>query len=430
MKMELSISKKITIFFLLGALISYIFQSVLDNFGFEVAPFFFTGLAFIASFFIHSEKATNIWLLDIFVIIGLISIVFSIFFIESYQPSVGLIAFLAVYINLITWLLFLRKLNKGELETTLELFTRVLIALGCILSISGIFQTFVDRSILGFASNDLYSDEEAMSSGNFVPRATGLMGSAQNYGFLVGVVFAISLVFPIKRTIIRIGIIVLLLSGIVVSGSRSSSMCFIVAVVLLFALWVNKVKVNRALLAVGFLLIAILICCSCFIGNIDILNDRTFSRLSNFDMSNTFAIYKEVVNSLTLDKVLVGNGLGSNVWTVYQLLGSDGYFQVYGESYSSVESYILSLLVQCGVSAPVVFCCLYFRALFQAIRVNRIWLMFLLCLAVNIVFTPSFSGMAISFIGWPFILAPLIRKELSDKHKRVTAVLPEENERI
>lgn len=430
MKMELSISKKITIFFLLGALISYIFQSVLDNFGFEVAPFFFTGLAFIASFFIHSEKATNIWLLDIFVIIGLISIIFSFFFIESYQPSVGLIAFLAVYINLITWLLFLRKLNKGELETTLELFTRVLIALGCILSISGIFQTFVDRSILGFASNDLYSDEEAMSSGNFVPRATGLMGSAQNYGFLVGVVFAISLVFPIKRTIIRIGIIVLLLSGIVVSGSRSSSMCFIVAVVLLFALWVNKVKVNRALLAVGFLLIAILICCSCFIGNIDILNDRTFSRLSNFDMSNTFAIYKEVVNSLTLDKVLVGNGLGSNVWTVYQLLGSDGYFQVYGESYSSVESYILSLLVQCGVSAPVVFCCLYFRALFQAIRVNRIWLMFLLCLAVNIVFTPSFSGMAISFIGWPFILAPLIRKELSDKHKRVTAVLPEENERI
>lgn len=50
-KMELSLSKKITLYFLLGALTSYIFQSVLDNFSFGMAPFFFTGLAFIASFF-------------------------------------------------------------------------------------------------------------------------------------------------------------------------------------------------------------------------------------------------------------------------------------------------------------------------------------------------------------------------------------------
>lgn len=428
--MELSISKKITLFFLLGALVSYIFQSVLDNFGFGTTPFFFTGLAFMASFFIRSEKTANIWLLNIFVIIGLVSILLSAFLIESYQLSVGLIAFLVVYINLVTWLLFLRKLNKSELEITLKLFTKALIVLGCLLSISGIFQTFVDRSIFGFASNDLYSDEEAMSSGNYVPRATGLMGSAQNYGFLVGVVFAISLVFPIKRTIIRIGVLIILLFGIVVSGSRSSSMCFVVAVVLLFALWVDKVKVNRALLAIGFLLAAIVISFSCLAGGIDILNDRTFSRLSNFDMSNTFAIYNEVLKNLTFDQVLVGNGLGSNVWTVYQFLGADSYFQVYGESYSSVESYMLSLLVQCGISAPIVFCCFYFKSLFQAIGFSRICLMFLLCLAVNIVFTPSFSGMAVSFISWPFILAPLIGKELSDKYKKIATVFSEENERI
>lgn len=362
--------------------------------------------------------------------IGLISTLLSVFLTESYQPSTGLIAFLAVYVNLITWFLFLRKLNKSELEVTLELFVRTLIVLGCILSISGIFQTFVDRSIFGFASNDLYSDEEAMSSGNFVPRATGLMGSAQNYGFLVGVVFAISLVFPIKRTIIKVGVIIILLFGIVVSGSRSSSMCVVVAAALFFALWIGKVKVNRALLVIGFLLAAVVMSCSCFIGNIDILNDRTFSRLSNFDMSNTFAIYKEVLDSLTIEQVLIGNGLGSNVWTVYQLLGADGYLQIYGESYSSVESYILSLLVQCGISAPIIFCCFYFRSLFQAIGFSEICLMFLLCLAVNIVFTPSFSGMAISFIGWPFVLAPLIQKELSSKCEERTTVLSEENEKI
>lgn len=428
--MELSISKKITLYFLLGALIAYIFQSVLDSFSLGMAPFFFTSLAFIASFFIHSEKACNIWLLNIFVAIGLISALLSVFLIESYQLSAGLIAFLAVYINLITWLLFLRKLNKSELEATLELFVQALIVLGCILSISGIFQTFVDRSIFGFASNDLYSDEEAMSSGNFVPRATGLMGSAQNYGFLVGVVFAISLVFPIKKTIIKVGVIIILLFGIAVSGSRSSSMCFVVAVTLFIVLWIGKVKVNKVLLVIVFLLTAVVISCSCFIGSIDILNDRTFSRLSNFDMSNTFAVYKEVLDSLTIEQALIGNGLGSNVWTVYQLLGADSYLQVYGESYSSVESYMLSLLVQCGISAPLIFCCFYFRSLFQAIGFSKICLMFLLCLAVNITFTPSFSGMAISFIGWPFVLVPLIQKELSDKRKERRTVLSEENEKI
>ena len=91
---------------------------------------------------------------------------------------------------------------------------------------------------------------------------------------------------------------------------------------------------------------------------------------------------------------------------------------------------MLSLLVQCGISAPIVFCCFYFKSLFQAIGFSRICLMFLLCLAVNIVFTPSFSGMAVSFISWPFILAPLIGKELSDKYKKIATVFSEENERI
>lgn len=428
--MASSVNIKITLFFLLGALIAYIFQSVLDSFGLGVAPFFFTGIAFMTSFFIRTKKAVNIWSVNIFVIIGLLSILLSILFVDSYRLRAGIIAFLAVYINLLTWLLFLRKLKQNELERTLELIVRTLIVLGCVLAITGIIQTFVDRSLFGFATNDLYSDEEAMSSGNFVPRATGLMGSAQNYGFLVGVVFAISLVTPFRKAIIKAGVIIILLCGIAVSGSRSSSICLIVAIVFFLILWIDKIKASKALLVIVCLSAAIVISWGCFIGDIDFLNDRTFSRLSNFDMSSTFVVYREVLNGLTVNQVVVGNGLGSNVWTVYQLLGVDAYLQTYGESYSSVESYILSLFIQCGISAPIVFCYLYFKSVFRAIGFSRICLMFLLCLAVNIVFTPSFSGLAISFIGWPFILIPLINKELSGKHKLVTTASLKENEEI
>lgn len=428
--MTSSINKKITLFSLLGALTAYIFQSVLDSFGLGIAPFFFTGIAFVASFFIHTEKSVNIWSLNIFVIIGLLSILISILFVDSYQIRAGIIALLAVYINLLTWLLFLRKLDKNELERTLELIVRALIVLGCVLAITGIIQTFVDRSLFGFATNGLYSDEEAMSSGNVVPRATGLMGSAQNYGFLVGAVFAISLVVPFRKAVIKAGVIIILLCGVVVSGSRSSSICFVVAIVLFLILWINKMRVSKVLLVIACLSAVIVICCGCFIGNVDLLNDRTLSRLSNFDMSNTFEVYREVLNGLTPNQAIAGNGLGSNVWTVYQFLGADGYFQTYGETYSSVESYILSLLIQCGISAPIVFCYFYFKSLFHAIGFSRICFMFLVCLAVNIVFTPSFSGLAISFIGWPFILIPLINEELSGKHKLMAAASLKENEGI
>ena len=112
---------------------------------------------------------------------------------------------------------------------------------------------------------------------------------------------------------------------------------------------------------------------------------------------------------------MAGNGIGYASWTVYQILGTADYMSAYGVPYSSVESYFLLLFVQSGLLGLFALIVLFGVAFLKSWRLSQTSFVFLLSLFVNMVLTPSFSGMAISFIGWLFVAYSLF---CADSFKR------------
>ena len=118
-------------------------------------------------------------------------------------------------------------------------------------------------------------------------------------------------------------------------------------------------------------------------------------------------VYQGYLEDNSLFDVFIGKGIGYNERLVARYLGND-YYSVFGSYYSSFESYLLSLLMQTGVLGLMSFLVIYFKGLKSAYRKNMVlYCSVLIGVLINIAFTPSFNGLAMSFIIWPLILFPI-----------------------
>ena len=161
----------------------------------------------------------------IYVFSIIISLVFSFI---STNFIISLAGFLSAYLNFFIAFFLLGSMDAEEKSIFLSKYLDFLVFLSVVSSILGIYQTFFDASIFGFASNDIYGDANILATGRYTIRATALLGSAQNYGLFTGATFCLAL-FKKNKTKVDYCKILVILIGILVSGSRSASICVIIA---------------------------------------------------------------------------------------------------------------------------------------------------------------------------------------------------------
>lgn len=401
--------KKFVPFLLIVILALYVFRDCLSVVRMENAIYGLSALAFMLCIFIPKQGKKMPLGIALYVFVGVFSLIISYCILNNHSLLVATLGFVASYANLFIWLLFFSRLKQEEKTIFFERYLNAVIILGVLTALLGIYQTFFDRSIFGLATNSLYSSEEAMSSGRYVPRATALLGSAQNYGLFVGIAFCASLFFGRKKGFLRnIGIITLML-GVIVSGSRSASICLIISAGFFFCYSLTRKRVPQGFLIAFFACAAIVLVCFTLVGAPDLLDDRAAQRLFDFSMSETFKVYREVSEGLTGFSMLLGNGLGYGSWTVAQIIGEYTYSEAFNAIYASTESYFLQTWLQMGLPGLVALALIELSALRKAYAQGNVGLLALLtCVFVNQVFTPSFASLAVSYAVWPVLLYALV----------------------
>jgi hypothetical protein len=263
---------------------------------------------------------------------------------------------------------------------------------------------------MGLAMHDIYGSVEMMGSGRFVRRVTSLMGSPQNYSLYLAIITSlVSYSALSKRN--KILVYSILLFGGLVSGSRAYTVFIITVVVVNF--FINSTisaksynnMVKRSLLFASSLGIILLI------FNQDFSNatvGRMFKLISDWP---ALEIYKYHMSTLSIPDFLLGKGVGVNERIVVQFLGSM-YYDSVGGYVNSYESYFLSVFMQLGIIGLLMAISLYIKSMISACRnLGGLYFSILVAILINLMLTPSFNGLAMSFIIWPLILYPLYLKK-------------------
>lgn len=401
---------------LIAILALYVFRDGFNSLGFGFLVYILTAIAFVLCMFIPRQEARTPTCIHAYICLGIFGFIFSCLTLFDHNVVAGIFGFAVIYANMVIWLLYLTKLNSEEASRYFKKYIFVLVLFGIISALLGVYQTYVDRSILGLATNSLYASEEAMGSGRFVPRATALLGSAQNYGLFVGICFCACLFFGRGKEVFRFIGLIILLAGIVVSGSRSTSACVVIAGILFLIHIFRERKIPRSFLAMLSTCIAVALLGFIVFGTPNALDSRTTQRLFDFGMSDTLLVYQNVLENLQGFSMFWGNGLGYGSWTVAQMMGEYAYAEAFYTFYSSTESYLLQTWLQSGLPGLILLLGVELTAIKSVWSKKEIGLASLLiCILVNQIFTPSFTSLAISFSSWPIILYSLIDWSFRDE---------------
>ena len=384
-------------------MLCYIFRGVMITFGISFIPYMFTIILF-GIYFLKKECLNIDNSVNLFIFAGILMTFVSFFIIMNNSIVASVSGFLVTFINFILWVRILTSTSRFDFGSLFNIISSFIFFCAIISALLAVYQIFFDTSIFGLAQSGIYSDEDAMSSGKFQSRATALFSSAQNYGVFMGMSFCIALTHKEKNKLYWIIGLLIILVGIFVSNSRSASACVVIA--LTFGAF-NSLRTSKhsAFIIFTYAIAAIIL----FIIAIKLINSEYalfFHRLLEFNNSESQIVYDSTMKQFDIITYLTGLGMGYRNWTVNSLLGPEQYRAAYGEAYYSVESYFLTLLVQGGLLLLLSIIIVLFKILLKSYK--RGTLSIIACMIVNMYFTPSMSGMAISFIFWPYLLRELI----------------------
>lgn len=405
---------KLNVFFILIINFMYIFRSFTVALRLENMIYLLTALMVMLNmiFLLASLKNLKVNCITVFIGVGLVVLLYSFLI----NPAiVGVIGFAVLFLNLLFWDLFMRNTQKEKLDSFFRLFLKVNVIFAVITALLGAYQYFVDPSLMGFAMHEVYGNTELMESGRFVRRATALMGSPQNYALYLGVMTSLLYYSSMKKKK-RFLILIVLLMGGLVSGSRAYSLFIILT--LLLAILLNG-TVNIRSMSKVFKNIILFVFTT--VGIFGVVNTNyssmTFNRMMNFVSDwPALKIYLHHLKSLDLLAVWLGKGIGVNERIVVQFLGYR-YYEIFGDYSNSYESYLLSVFMQMGVIGLIAYLGIYIRAIKNAYTMqNKLYFSTLMAIFANLLVTPSFNGLAMSYIIWPIILFPYyFKKEFINK---------------
>lgn len=405
--------------------ILYVFRGILAFYNIDKIIYIISALSLI--FYIFQSIKNKVFIKNdiiskevlIYFFIILLTFIFSL--IVNFGDIITTIAgFLSSYLNFFVAFFFLINIDNSKRKFIISKYLKTLIILGTISGFLGIYQTFIDPSILGFANNDIYGNPELLATGNYTIRATAMLGSAQNYGLFVGSTFALAFFTKNKTKYDYLSLIILLI-GILVSGSRSASICVIVAILIYFLIKFKDQKTNifkNIKIRKKTLIISITGIIITLIASITIIfnffNIKTVKRLINFDITPALEIYKDSLSTLEVKDFILGKGLGYRDWAVNQLIGAEHYKESFNEPYKSSESFFMLSFLQSGIIRIIAVFSLIVISIFKIFKRKEYdVLILLLCIFINQIFTPSFTGMAMSFIYYPVIVYPFLKNNIT-----------------
>lgn len=398
--------------FLIMLLSFYAFQGFFVKSGLSILQFVFIFCVYCC-LVLNKKKNNSLKLASLYLVAGVLCLLLSFIVIPDNAHIVAPVGFVVTYFYFFLWFLFYQHYDNQSIEKILRVFYYSIIVFSVFSGLLGIYQIFVDASIGGFAINEIYGDVEKMASGAHQSRATGLFGSAQNYGCFMGLAFCLAIFYRFKNTFIWYICLFIILLGVIVSNSRSASSCVLIGMTLGVFFYNKKYNISNLKLIPFFLILGLIIYFIVqFIMDYDL--DK-YSRLLNFDNHIAREVYSTTYKSTDFTEFFLGHGLGYRNYTVNQLLGESMYYDSFYEKYTSCESFFMTVWTQGGIILLIPVILFNLKIVYNSLKHNSFPI--ILCIIVNMLFTPSLTGLSISFICWPILLKELHDEALQGKMK-------------
>lgn len=356
-------------------------------------------LLFIRMLYKGKVRNQMIWEI-IFIISGLAYLIIDIL---HYKISLIFFVYGAVYLYLIVWYLYYNTHSNQRISFFMDCYKKWYIRFAVINSLLAIYQYFIDPSILGLVTHRIYGNEILLNNPSVSRRATAFLGSPQNFSLFLGIALLLLLDMKYKVKYFKTQLLIIMTGG-VLSGSRAFSIFLIIlaGTYIWFVLKRNKFK--KSLLKK----IMILSVAGIFMTlPVIIYNFKSYDLVSSVDRMfdfNRWAALEVFISSfdkINIFSFLFGRGIS---YKVVNLVGSKLYLD-----YSYYESFLLSIYHRLGIIQTIIFLMIIIKKIYISYMEKQIYIfVILISFVLNILVTPSFAGLQISFLTWPIVLYPSV----------------------
>ena len=310
---------------------------------------------------------------------------------------------------LLLWALQLGTGAFGDDEDFIAWHVRLHVICGFITAGLAIYQYFFNSDLWGVLPERPWTDPTIIAGGRFTKRATGLVGSPQNLGLYMGLAAACVVISRLRPWL------KLAYGGVILAaGMLSGSAAFIAFVIMLAAGYFWNGRRIHAMVLRGLLVIPVLIGIV-LVQNVQDIENREFSALyMGNPLEDRIPVYMELLDYDGPYSFVFGHGLGTANRVTEVLLGEGRTPREWKPS----ESYLATTAHEMGLAGLFAFGLVYVVAMWRASKlggpVGQIHLGLLVAMFGNLFATPSFTGLTMAAIGWPFILYPLFARKHVD----------------
>ena len=331
---------------------------------------------------------------------GLVSAMIAVAFVDW---RIAVAGFVGAYAYVAVWLLCLAR--EHDHWSAIRQYARLHMWLGAATAVIAIFQYFWSPDLLGIMPPRPHTSADLIAQG-FTKRATGLIGSPQNLGIYMAIA-GVCVALAARTRTARL----LLWLPMVVAGGVSGSAAFVFATLMALAAYGCLVAKRSFLRAAALVLL-------CTIGISGVWMAQGVRGLENLPLvgglymgnplEDRLPYYTDLLVTGSPRELLFGHGLGTASRVSEVLLGDEPVPDVWKPS----ESHFATIFYEMGLVGFVGFCFIALTALWRCLSTKGTTpiatFVILVMLFSNIAIAPSFSGLTLSAVAWPFILLPVL----------------------
>lgn len=318
-----------------------------------------------------------------------------------------------LYAYCVMWALWLTSRPPAENETVFEWYSMLHVWLGVTTALLAFCQSYVSSDLFGIMPVRPYTALDLIDLG-FTRRATGFIGSPQNLGAYMGIV-CVCTAAAVRCRWRRTSLWTLFL----LAGMLSGSAAFVLFVSLALAAYIWCLRTARLRMVAVGLLVALAVVMIVRVQSVSELENTRFGALYIGQLEDRRP-YSSGLISYEPFGFLVGHGLGTANRVTEVMVGEQNLPDVWRGS----ESYFATLFYETGMLGFLGFVYLYLRAVGKCFRghtrLAQVALAILVGLAGNLLVTPSFTGLTLAAIAWPFILIPLLAPQSLESSEKLS----------
>jgi len=390
--------------FIAALSIFIVFKSIFTYLNMEIYGYiasflflFINLLYFTLSFKLPSKSKIII----LFFLIGILSLIISI---VNDNILIGVVGFIGTYFYMTFWLISFSSINYTERKSFFYYYVNIMVVLASITAVFAIYQYFVDPTLFGVNPSQRYSDIELLGI-SITRRATSFIGSPQNLGIYFGLMIGCLTLINYKK-MVKVILYLLFTVGGILSGSSA----FVIFLLLFLFAYNYRRQDIKGIKGILMVIIPVIILLVVFhLQRIENIENTIWQAFYIFDsrfdeaLGSTYSMNSLLVRD-TFQHIF-GNGIGlaNRLVEVVTLENPPA-------NWIGNESYLFMIFFELGLLGGVSFLMLYGVAIFYSYKDKTVYgrtlFAILLGLTSNLAATPSATGLTMSFIIWPFIIAP------------------------